>query len=129
MGQFRSATPHKQVKQVHLAHNSPRTTAQRRPRQFIHPEKQFLPLQQLPETPIPIAITTIAHPMPSIAQTPALPRQAFPPTPTRSILAYDEYRKARRKEPGVSETLMGCGILFVLGILTLLLLYYLALGA
>jgi hypothetical protein len=30
------------------------------------------------------------------------------------------------QEPGVGETLMGCGMLFLLGIIALVILYYLA---
>lgn len=34
--------------------------------------------------------------------------------------------KAREEEPGVGETLLGCGMLLIAGILMLMLLYYLS---
>jgi hypothetical protein len=65
--------------------------------------------------------------------TPAAAQQL--PHQTRTSLSQQGYpsqryvpRKTRRKEPGPVETLMGCGILLVIGLLGLLLLYYIATG-
>jgi hypothetical protein len=52
----------------------------------------------------------------------------IPITPPCSIPGYPGYlaSEVEREEPGVAETLLGCGLLFLLGIIVLLILYYLA---
>ena len=49
----------------------------------------------------------------------------IPATPPYSISGYLA-SEVERQEPGVGETLLGCGMLFLLGIIALAILYYLA---
>jgi hypothetical protein len=49
----------------------------------------------------------------------------IPATPPYSIPGYLA-SEVERQEPGVGETLLGCGMLFLLGIIALVILYYLA---
>ena len=49
----------------------------------------------------------------------------IPATPPCSIPGYLA-REVKRQEPGVGEALLGCGMLFLIGIIALLILYYLA---
>lgn len=48
----------------------------------------------------------------------------FPKTPPCSIPGYFP-RASREREPGIGETLLGCGILMLIGIALLVILYYL----
>ena len=117
--------------QAHQPQNSPRRGPPSQHELKGQPVKWKPIVPQLPETPIPLSIAEIpTQPMPSIVITPGMPvRTPYPGrTPIRRTRRYVPSR-ARPKEPGVGETLMGCGMLMVIGILGLLLLYYLAMGA
>src|SRR5205809_368116 len=87
------------------------------------------PFQPLPETPVPQTLTGFTtQQMPSITITPRVPSTPPPgKLPSVTIHAIYPYipSKSRQKEIGVGETLFGCGLLLVLGILALALLYYL----
>jgi len=50
----------------------------------------------------------------------------IPVTPPCSIPGYFVKDKAKRSEPGFGETLMGCGMLLLIGVLVVAVLYYLA---
>jgi len=53
------------------------------------------------------------------------PQMDIPATPPYSIPGYLA-SEVERQEPGVGETLLGCGMLLLLGIIALAILYYLA---
>ncbi len=113
---------------AHQPQVSPRRGSRHQHGALSQPLKLRPKVQQLPETPIPMSIAEIpTQPMPSIAIPPGMPVKTAYPGHIRRTRRYAPSR-VRRKDPGVGETLMGCGILMVIGILGLLLLYYLAMG-
>ena len=86
--------------------------------------------QRVPETP---GLLSFGHRpaqfSPSGRTQPEIPMRAphpgVPVTPSCSIPGYFATR-LEREEPGVAETLMGCGMLLLFGIIALVLLYYLS---
>ena len=86
--------------------------------------------QRVPETPGLLSFGHRPAQFSSSGRTqPEMPMRAshpgVPVTPSCSIPGYFATR-LEREEPGVAETLMGCGILLLLGLIALVLLYYLS---
>lgn len=86
--------------------------------------------QPMPETPRPFPIFSNTCQFSPIQET---PMNVFlypspmgkPATVTKSLVGYSPSRVERRA-PGVGETLMGCATLFLVGIILLAILYYIA---
>ncbi|MGI9057793.1 MAG: hypothetical protein ACR2H5_04375 [Ktedonobacteraceae bacterium] len=88
-----------------LAHPMPETP---RPCLMLNDTGQFSPIQ---ETPPHISLPTSPMEMPA--------------TVPKSLVGYSP-SSVKRREPGVGETLMGCATLFLVGIILLTILYYIA---
>ena len=77
--------------------------------------------QRVPETP-----GLLSSQWPPIREIdPDMPHMGIPITPPCSIPGYFP-TEAKRQEPGPRETLLGCGILLLIGVFALIILYYLA---
>jgi len=81
--------------------------------------------QGVPETPglLSLELSPIREIQPDILIRTS--QMDIPATPPYSIPGYLA-SEVEREEPGVGETLLGCGMLFLLGIIALVILYYLA---
>ena len=101
--------------------------------EYSFPDEQHTTWQGTPRTPMPQFFSTIGAQPP---QTPPItlqqkiytraPHPRYQSISGRPILRYIP-SKAKQKEPGLGESLLGCGVLLVIGILILALLYYLSL--
>jgi hypothetical protein len=83
----------------------------------------------VPETPGLLEMSPIQELRPDILIRTS--QTEIPVTPSCSMPGYPGYlgylaNEVKRQEPGVAETLLGCGLLFLAGIIVLLILYYLA---
>lgn len=123
---------------VRIPQISPEVVAIRR-RLYVPPAKSSQAAEQspwlsrsLPETPRPFPLSSDTGQFAAIQKTPA---NVFRPTATmgmpsasaalpHSLAGYTS--STRRSDPGVGETLLGCATLFLVGIIVLLVLYYLA---
>jgi hypothetical protein len=84
----------------------------------------------MPETPRPFLIFSDTGQFSPIQETPMNIFQytspmGMPTTITKSLVGYSP-SSVKRREPGVVETLMGCATLFLVGIILLAILYYIA---
>ena len=106
---------------------------------YIPPEIRYAPATEpsswlsrsLPETPRPFPLTCDTGQFASIQKTPTTvfrpaTKMSMPSALPHSLVGYNP-SSVRRPDPGVAETLMGCATLFILGIVVLTVLYYLAL--
>jgi hypothetical protein len=88
------------------------------------PSKPRTPV--VPETPGLLEMSPIQEMQPDIFIRTS--QREIPVTPPCSMSGYPGYlaNKVKRQEPGVAETLLGCGLLLLAGIMVLFILYYLA---
>jgi len=101
--------------------------------EYSFPDEQHTTWQGISRTPMPQFFSTIG---PQPPQTPPItlqqkiytraPHPRYQSIPGRPILRYIPH-KAKQKEPGLGESLLGCGVLLAILIVVLALLYYLSL--
>ena len=106
---------------------------------YIPPEIRYMPTAEpsswlshpLPETPRPFPLSSDTGQFTTIQKTPTnvfrpVARMSMPSALPHSLAGYTP-SSVRRPDPGVAETLLGCATLFIVAILVLTILYYLAL--